>query len=321
MLSKLSQFILELYRASHELAIADFQNWTFRRLKGVLPFDSGLWLEGTLAPDGNTAAFHTRYLFNQPPQLLSDWSKCDKEGSPFTRKVFSSPGTTFRCTPAVDMGPALAEHARRYGIEQILATSVRDQASGIQELISLYRSSLDHAFNEEDRLLQQELVPHLSEAWRQCRLRHLSQLSQPQCQSNTHGAGADRNGLLRTVDSGFTRLLRDEWPNWIGPALPAILTGAHALAERRYVGAKVTIHLFPHEDHLFLRARPLLPIDCLSKRERAVAEKYAAGHSHKEIAKSLELSPVTIRNYLSSIYAKLGVNSKAMLANAMAERS
>jgi len=48
-----------------------------------------------------------------------------------------------------------------------------------------------------------------------------------------------------------------------------------------------------------------------------VAQRFAEGYSHKEIAKLLNISPATVRHHLSEIYATLGVHDKAQLARMM----
>ncbi len=57
----------------------------------------------------------------------------------------------------------------------------------------------------------------------------------------------------------------------------------------------------------------------LSKREMTVAEHYASGQSHKEIARELGVSPATIRNHIAAIYRKLGINNKAQLVHRLEE--
>ncbi len=49
----------------------------------------------------------------------------------------------------------------------------------------------------------------------------------------------------------------------------------------------------------------------LSKRERAVLQALAAGAGTDAISNTLQLSRHTVRNYISSIYGKLGVHSRA----------
>jgi DNA-binding CsgD family transcriptional regulator len=55
-------------------------------------------------------------------------------------------------------------------------------------------------------------------------------------------------------------------------------------------------------------------LSVLTERELTVAELVAAGHSNREIAARLYLSPKTVEAHLSRIYHKLGVASRAGLA-------
>ncbi len=57
--------------------------------------------------------------------------------------------------------------------------------------------------------------------------------------------------------------------------------------------------------------------EALSNREREVAEAYAEGQSYKEIARSLNLSPATVRTHLRTVYRKLEVTSKLELVQAL----
>lgn len=55
----------------------------------------------------------------------------------------------------------------------------------------------------------------------------------------------------------------------------------------------------------------------LSPRERAVALLYAQGHTNKEVARLLGLSPATVRTYLRDAYQLLGVSNKIELLAAL----
>jgi len=54
-------------------------------------------------------------------------------------------------------------------------------------------------------------------------------------------------------------------------------------------------------------------IELLSARERQVIQHLAGGMTNREIAKALELSPHTVKNYLFRIFDKLGVSSRTEL--------
>jgi len=51
----------------------------------------------------------------------------------------------------------------------------------------------------------------------------------------------------------------------------------------------------------------------ISPREREVIEQLFAGKSNKEIQEALFISPSTVKNHLTSIYRKIGVDSRARL--------
>ncbi|OCP02553.1 MULTISPECIES: LuxR C-terminal-related transcriptional regulator [unclassified Ensifer] len=59
--------------------------------------------------------------------------------------------------------------------------------------------------------------------------------------------------------------------------------------------------------------------EALSDRERAVAERFAAGLTYREIGEALFIAPSTVRTHLATIYGKLGVRNKIELASWVAQ--
>ena len=55
----------------------------------------------------------------------------------------------------------------------------------------------------------------------------------------------------------------------------------------------------------------------LTSREREVVTGLLKGHANKELASELGLSEQTVKNMLSAIYAKLGVQSRTELFHAI----
>jgi len=62
-----------------------------------------------------------------------------------------------------------------------------------------------------------------------------------------------------------------------------------------------------------IRATNHKGIELLSARERQVIQHVAGGMSNREIARALDLSPHTVKNYLFRIFDKLGVSSRTEL--------
>jgi DNA-binding CsgD family transcriptional regulator/tetratricopeptide (TPR) repeat protein len=70
-------------------------------------------------------------------------------------------------------------------------------------------------------------------------------------------------------------------------------------------------------------ARPrriaLSGVDSLTPSERRVAQMAAEGHTNREVAQTLFVSPKTVEVHLSSVYRKLGIRSRSQLPAALAE--
>ena len=58
-------------------------------------------------------------------------------------------------------------------------------------------------------------------------------------------------------------------------------------------------------------ASPIAALDELTAREREVLELVARGSDNSKIANRLKISEKTVRNHVSLIFGKLGVNSRA----------
>lgn len=56
----------------------------------------------------------------------------------------------------------------------------------------------------------------------------------------------------------------------------------------------------------------------LTPQQRQIAELAAAGHTYKEIAARLFLSPRTVSTHLYQLFPKLGITSRAALRDALA---
>ncbi|UGT58720.1 LuxR C-terminal-related transcriptional regulator [Nocardia asteroides] len=65
--------------------------------------------------------------------------------------------------------------------------------------------------------------------------------------------------------------------------------------------------------------RPVTGADKLTRREREVADLAARGHSNKDIAALLYLSPRTVEDHLSRVLRKLGLTGRAGIARRLDE--
>lgn len=82
-----------------------------------------------------------------------------------------------------------------------------------------------------------------------------------------------------------------------------------ALALQRLVEGGADFTSLPDILETFLRERPLTP--ALSNRERQVLSLIALGHDNTQISEQLGLQAGTVKNYITTIYQKIGVRSRA----------
>jgi len=130
-----------------------------------------------------------------------------------------------------------------------------------------------------------------------------------------HWAAVSRRGDVFLREDEFDCLLRTEWPAWMPAVLPRpILEMAAEPGPHVYFGRTVVIRVETIADMLVLFARAKQVRHPLTPTERAVAANVAHGATYKEVARTLGLSPATVRNHMHSAYAKLGTHSKLVLA-------
>jgi DNA-binding CsgD family transcriptional regulator len=310
-LSRLGRLVMVLHRLATTVAASDFQHRAFDALQTELPFDSGIWATGVVDP-GPT--LHSVIPYNQPPEMMQAWQALASHDTLLAESL-RRPGETLRATADGMEGgppfhPAVQEHARRYGMEHVLGTSYIDPVLGLVEGFGIYRANREARFTEPERLLVQHALPHLSEAWRINRL-HLIRQDLPASTSAQTLAVCDSKGLLHTAGNAFSALMREEWPDWRGPKIPARwLSGAR----KTIVGQRIAATLEPLNDLWLVRLRRRSLLDGLTSREVDIARRFGLGMNYQDIATELHIAPATVRNHLANIYTKLGVSNKVELA-------
>lgn len=177
----------------------------------------------------------------------------------------------------------------------------------------LYRSR-DAAFSAQEADYLHAAWFHVSRAIEISHARLLERLDLER--SRRASALLSLAGTIEAADPHFLALLRREWPDHQSQTLPAPL---RAQLERGlpYRGRHVEVTMKRQDDFIVCLAHPADTLASLTPGEQAVARRFAAGMSAKEIARELGVSPNTVRSQLSSLYAKLDVHDKAALAQAL----
>ncbi len=180
--------------------------------------------------------------------------------------------------------------------------------------IVLFRQH-DVRFAESDAAALHGLWIHLSRALVINRARAAERLPGAHLYREQAGATGLINdeGQVEIADQRFFDLLEREWPELAPEFIP------HDAMEllnqdKPYRGTQVEITLVRQAGCNLCRIRPVDAMEVLTPREFVVARRFAAGMSHKQIARELGVSHHTVRNQLAHLYRKLNLHDKASLA-------
>lgn len=310
-LSTFSSAVLDIQRLAQSQSIEYFHSRMIERLAELIGFDKAWW--GLAALIDGVPVERSSQLFNLPAQYLLDWQSISHDDITID-SVHRHPGHAV----IIDMNTTagLAWLGAKHGIGQLMCIIVTDPITRLSEHLTLYRSAGVASFSQQDALLLETLMPHLSAAVAANRIRTL--ISTRETLSNPHNlalAVCDRHGTLHCAEPGFIALLLQAWPQWSGPGLPmAIEPGEHAINH-------VHLSLSRAGDLFLVAGRQQNLLMTLSPREHEVAQGFGEGKTYKEVARELGLAPNTVRHHIRSIYSKLGVKDKTRIAQLLRNAS
>ncbi|MHB8471832.1 MAG: helix-turn-helix transcriptional regulator [Gammaproteobacteria bacterium] len=320
MMDQFSKILLDLYRGTCAVSFSEFQEWALNLIKPAFGFDSGFWGMGGVNDQG--AFINSIHLHQQPPEMMQAYESV-REVDLVAEKVAAQPGRTVYVSvdDFVAAGPkynSARAHVERWGMLHILCTGIIDPNSGLFSIISLYRADVGNPYTEEQRLLKERLMPHLAEAYIAVRQRHLERLALVEPVRPREIAIVDREHIVHDASANFWRLLNLEWSGCAGPKLPELLGNSlRGLDRARYMGTAIIALADRVSDLVFIVVREKSRLDELSPREYGVARLLSQGRSYKEIARTVGLSPITVRNHIQAVYAKLAVDNKVDLARVL----
>ncbi len=319
-LRALSRSLLRLSEQAQQVAPQDLLRQAMQTLQGLVPFDSAWWGEVSA---GDVQVAPRNWLHGSiglSRSFAEEWNALaavDLFGQQSMRQL----GVVIRERDVVGPlpeHPQVAAFSQRHGLHHCMALTAELPHSGLMFFVSIYRPPTRPEFSDGATVLFGEFVLHLLQQWHH-RLQRLQRL-----QSDTPGrpwdsfALARPSGELLFAGLRISLALGEACPGWNGTHLPEVV--AQAL-----VGAPCTL---PVGKACRLRLEPCGPLvavslasrqhkQALAPRELSAAMLYAQGRSHKDIAATLGLTPATVRTYLRTAYAALGVSNKLELVAAL----
>ncbi len=300
-----SDFLLELYHNASYRRPEDLRLHTLRDLQRLVPFDFAVWGGGRA--DGRLVTDLT--VLDQKEAVLKEWEAVADQDA-FCDLTLRHLGVTARFDDVPEFRQSLAynEHWRRFHASHMMATISAEQTDGYVSFVGLCAEGRPSEFTEAERAFKQTLMPHLSQALRINR----ELWTHRAARKEEAVALVDGEGWILSQEGSFQEYTTAEW----GPLRPRIPPDVMRVlvSHKLWRGQTLTARLTGFDSHYFIHVLFQPELSCLTFREREVAELFATGLTHRQVAAALETSPSTVRNQLARIYDKLGLSSKAELA-------
>lgn len=282
-------------------------------LRPLVPFRSAWWGECSDQGPNSTARSWLHGRINLGASFAQEWNRL-ADGDRFAIESMRSLGVVQRFIGHDDPNPEMTAFSRRHALDQGMAITVELPGSGLMFFAALYRDEASPAFDDIESTVFAEFLAHLLQCWRM-RVRELLLGAHPR--ASDAFALADARGNLLYLGARLGGLLQAHYPGWSGSPLPAELASMVGRAPSTATLGAQRLTLQPCGELVTLALEREGRVTRLPPRERSVAVLYAKGHSYKEIARLLELSPATVRTYLRSVYLQLGVRNKIELSGAL----
>lgn len=314
-LREFNSVLLRLYDYAGRLSLDDFQAGAVREMRRLIRFDGCWWGIGTLI-EGHHRIHHS-FVEGLPEDMATAFNDADDRNI-VGRRCSRRPGRALVFGPQDLAGNEETwELARRARIAQVLCACTLQETSHLVMFVSLSRRRARPAFSPTEAGALELLLPHLESMLQLSRVLDITRQRIRQAGTHICLAVTDVRGILHVAEPGFDRIVREEWPTWQGPALPAEVVAAIGARRARYRGHSVTLEFQWIGSQVVAAAHPCDRRDSLTPQERRVADVFAAGRNYKEVARLVGISPATVRHHLRAVYVKLGVRDKAALARTL----
>ena len=311
---------LPLYEQSLQGDPAAYARTAFDWLQAHLAFEAGMLVTSRVGEPAFLDAHFTG--FPDLPALMASWQRVAHLDL-LAPQLVAQPGVARRHDrddPAL-AGPAFAplhEHLRRFGIEYTLCIALPGAEPKFLTVIILVRSANGQRASAAELARLARIAPRVAETYAACRRMALLRLPAAGLQP-LNLARVNAQGAYVQTTASYCELM------WAGAAPqnvhvePAALQALTRGQSWPLPGRGLTLHgqRAPDGDGWLLRLSTSRAADELSPREREIARRFASGASNTDIARALAISPATVRNHLSHVYAKLAVSHRAGLIEAL----
>lgn len=285
-------------------------------LANHLPFHTGIL--GVAQHVGHSLQPVSMHLLNLPTEFKDRYLQ-RMEGDLFLKALLQQPGHTVdmdELTPLEQWPDDFGSHVpHRYGIGRALGTCLGDPQGPFRILV-LHRPIHGASFSAEERRFKAAITPALFEAHAHNQLLWLNGSTPGISAENPRVAVlCDRDGLIVNSSTPFIDALQRSFRNWSGPDLPFRPKRCHSQLGRTGSDHSLRFRAVPLNPQLWLvEALYIGALQQLTERQLQIAELAVQGHTDKELARLLALSPSTINNHLNAMFARLKITSRLQLS-------
>ncbi len=312
-LDAFNRCILQLGRLARERGAAEFMTDGLQSFRQLVPFASAWWGEMSASDAGTAPQNWMHGRIDLAESFASEWNAIAGNDS-FCHGTLSRPGEMVRDFGFDDPCAEVNTFARRYDLFYLMCITFELPESGLMFFVCLYRGVNDRAFDDDEAGLYCAFCDHLLQLWR-------FQVQDMISQGTGDGAkdiGVARlDGSLLYVGARLCAAIQRQLPGWNGSTLPEQITAQLAKAPCVARFGRTALALTPNGEQVVLSLKTQPRNSTLAPREMTAAMLFADGHSYKEIAKILGLTPATVRTYLRNCYLQLGVSSKIELGSVL----
>lgn len=307
---------LELFALARTVPPSDFVTRATGLLAHHLPFHTGVF--GVAQHIGSGLQPVSMHLLNLPSEFKDRYMQ-RMDGDLFLKALVQQPGKTVDMDELApleqwpdDFG---SQVPHRYGIGRALGTCLGD-AQGPFQILVVHRPIQGASFSAEERRFKAAVTPALFEAHAHNQLLWLNGSAPAISAENPRVAVlCDEQGLIVNSSGPFIDALQRSYRNWSGPDLPFRPSRCHSQLGRTGADRSLRFRTVPLDAQLWLvEALYIGALQLLTERQLQIAELAVQGHTDKELARLLELSPSTINNHLNAMFARLKISSRLQLA-------
>ncbi|WP_051208041.1 helix-turn-helix transcriptional regulator [Saccharospirillum impatiens] len=296
----------------------DPQDWLSEAVAALQPlvkFDSAWWgqVEADHAAGVARNVMHGSHGLS--PRFALEWNaiSCSDD---FARASINRLGEAIVLNHSEDLAEStdVTHFALKHGLHHCMAVTLRFRASGLLFFISLYRNHTGPDFTPMEALWLEEFSTHLLDGWVHC----LALANQGRFRDHWDSAAlTNAAGRILYIGKELSHLLDDQFEDWQGTEMPDALVRSLTTKRRSpYRRDRTGLLVQPFgklASFTLCRDAYRMP----PPRELSAALLYAKGQSYKEVARSLGVTPATVRTYLRQVYSQLNVNNKMALATAL----